>query len=111
MKERTSKVVKALEKLWIQLKSATESIAASDVSAIDSNRPYDERHIGKTQSPTTSRDACPLYRRQWFARTVIKPVEGMGSEKQEDIMIKSKVALESALRDIATDFSLQVERM
>ena len=104
-------MVKALEKLWIQLKSATkECITASDidVSAIDFDKPYDEAKMedsyrdtsgkSKAQPPAGTRVLCTVA--IGLKRTVIKPVEGKGAEKQEDIMIKPKVALESVLRDI-----------
>ena len=105
-------MVKALEKLWVQLKSATkESITASDIDVltIDFDKPYDEAKMedsyrdtsgkSKAQPPAGARVLCTVA--IGLKRTVIKPAgEGVGPEKQEDIMIKPKVALESVLRDL-----------
>jgi len=105
-------MVKALEKLWIQLKSATkECITASDidVSAIDFDKLYDETKMedsyrdtsGKSnaQPPAGTRVLCTVA--IGLKRTVMKGVEGMAPEKQEDILIKPRIALESVLRDIS----------
>lgn len=104
-------IVKFLERLWLQLKSATkESTIAADfeVVVIDFDRPYDDTQMEdsycdvstKSLSHTKNgaRILCAVG--MGLQKTVVKRVEGMPPEKQTDLLIKTKVVLETVLKDI-----------
>lgn len=102
-------IVKLLERLWLQLKSVTKesTIAADfDVFIIDFNRTYDDTKMednycsdmSTSYTRNGTRVLCSVG--VGLQKTVVKRVEGMLPEKQTDLLIKAKVALESVLQDI-----------
>lgn len=106
-------MVKALEKLWQQLRSATkEGVTTADIDVffIDFNRPYDDAEMEDMYVDTSSKSTTQIAPEMHvlctvglgLKRTVMKRVAGRTPEKREDILIKPKVALKTILRDIAS---------
>ena len=104
-------MIKALEKLWQQLRSATkEGITTADIDVfiIDFDRSYDESKMEDSYSDTSSKPATIAPETRVLCtvglglkRTVVKRV-AWTPEKQEDILMKPKVALKTVLRDIGS---------
>lgn len=110
-------MVKALERLWMQLKSATKegiTTADIDVFVIDFGRSYDPARMEDSyvdalsrsgtgspiHSPTPdSRVLCTVG--MGLQKTVMRRSDGMSPERQIDVLLKPKVALESVLKTIA----------
>jgi len=104
-------IVKSLERLWLQLKSVTkESTTAADFDlfVVDFNRPYDDTKmednycdmLSKSLSHTKNGTHVLCSVGVGLQKRVVKRVEGLPPEKQTDLLIKAKVALETVLRDI-----------
>jgi hypothetical protein len=104
-------IVKFLERLWLQLKSVTKesTIAADfDVDVIGFDRPYDDMKMedsycdmsAKSSSHTKNGTRVLCSVGVGLQKRVVKRVEGMEPEKQTDLLIKTKVALETVLRDM-----------
>src|SRR5882672_8785744 len=100
-------IVKALERLWLQIKRATKesTIGADfDVAIVDSNTPYDDMTMEDTycEVPNSSltngtRVLCSVG--VGLQKPVVKRMDGTLPEKTV-FLIKSKVALETVLVDI-----------
>jgi len=101
-------MVKALEKLWQQLRRATkEGITTADIEVfvIDFDRSYDESQMEDSYSDTSSKSEIIAAETRVLCtvglglkRVVVKRVPGL--EKQADILMKPKVALKTVLRDV-----------
>ena len=103
-------MIKALEKLWQQLKSATKegiTTADIDVFVIDFDRLYDESKMEDSYSDSTSSKSTAIAPETrvlctvglGLKRTVVKRVAGT-PEKHWDILMKPKVVLKTALQEI-----------
>ena len=108
-------MVKALEKLWQQLRRATKegiTTADIDVFVIDFDRSYDESQMEDSYSDTSSKSETIAAETRVLCtvglglkRMVVKRVAGV-PEKQEDILMKPKVALKTVLRDIGSGIDM-----
>jgi len=116
-------MVRAIEKLWMQLKSATkEGITTSDMEVyiIDFGRPHDDGMMEDNYadaSSRTSRTVAVTKKGQVLCtvglglRKVVMKRTDSGPEKQVDVLVKAKVAFESVLNDVGAGLNSPSDRL